>query len=548
MSRTNLEFLFQVAAPTSDRGFCTLPRAEELFPPFGDHLSKATSTTAGELGISARREDPNNGPAGGKRSENTSSTNGKDSRTESSQSNTSPVAHEATTDRDESEADESQSSEISSETGTNNSEIASAEILKPEQDGEAEDDKSEELDEAPAVAVEVNLNKIAVIAATNDTLPETDVAAEGEIQHEAEAGDLNSKLNPEHPATGLKANATLTEEFVEKVKQVDLSADPIDSSTIAKPVKTVRPAKAVTEKAKHESNCQPVEPTQNSDVSDELSGSPLESVETSKQADESSNGGQSLNELEQANDSQSGADEPRRDASARSSTRQRVEAETIVNKIATTAVANAVAPHPRDDGAVSESTDRTAPTTSVGALKTEMLADAANRLQSNHRSAKGDGRTDGANEMPRVDPARFVGRVAKAFHTAQERGGSLQLRLSPPELGAMRLELTVKDGVMTAALETETNAARRVLLEHLPALRDRLAEQNIRIERFDVDVRREGSGGQADPRAPQDRQPQQQGHPERRQPAMQPRESAAPRSFAPIALPLTDNPGINLVA
>jgi flagellar hook-length control protein FliK len=112
----------------------------------------------------------------------------------------------------------------------------------------------------------------------------------------------------------------------------------------------------------------------------------------------------------------------------------------------------------------------------------------------------------------------------------------------------MRLELAVKDGVMTAALETETAAARRVLLEHLPALRDRLAEQNIRIERFDVDVRREGSGGQADPRAPQDRQPQQQGHPERRQPAMQQRESAAPRSFTPIALPLTNNPGINLVA
>ena len=76
-------------------------------------------------------------------------------------------------------------------------------------------------------------------------------------------------------------------------------------------------------------------------------------------------------------------------------------------------------------------------------------------------------------ETPRVDVERFVGRVTKAFHTAQQRGGTLQLRLSPPELGSLRLELSVRDGVMTAALETETQAARRVLLDHLPALRDR---------------------------------------------------------------------------
>jgi flagellar hook-length control protein FliK len=87
--------------------------------------------------------------------------------------------------------------------------------------------------------------------------------------------------------------------------------------------------------------------------------------------------------------------------------------------------------------------------------------------------------------------------VAKAFQMAQERDGKLHLRLSPPELGSLRLELSVKEGVMTATLEAETTAARKVLLDHLPALRDRLAEQNIRIERFDVDVRRD-DGGQAD--------------------------------------------------
>ena len=83
---------------------------------------------------------------------------------------------------------------------------------------------------------------------------------------------------------------------------------------------------------------------------------------------------------------------------------------------------------------------------------------------------------------------RFIGRVAKALGAAQQRGQALQVRLSPPELGHLRIELTIQQGVLSASLETETTAARNVLLDNLPALRDRLAEQGIRVERFDVDV------------------------------------------------------------
>ncbi len=95
--------------------------------------------------------------------------------------------------------------------------------------------------------------------------------------------------------------------------------------------------------------------------------------------------------------------------------------------------------------------------------------------------------------------AKFVQRVAGAFRAAQDRGGEVRLRLSPPELGSLRIELTVKNGALTARLEAETQAARTILLENLPALRDRLAEQDIRIEKFDVDVREESSRGSYDP-------------------------------------------------
>jgi flagellar hook-length control protein FliK len=87
-----------------------------------------------------------------------------------------------------------------------------------------------------------------------------------------------------------------------------------------------------------------------------------------------------------------------------------------------------------------------------------------------------------------VDRVRFVQRVARAFQAVGEDGGQVRLRLSPPELGSLRLEVSIRGGVMTAHVEAETQQARALLLESLPVLRERLGEQNIRIERFEVDL------------------------------------------------------------
>jgi flagellar hook-length control protein FliK len=155
----------------------------------------------------------------------------------------------------------------------------------------------------------------------------------------------------------------------------------------------------------------------------------------------------------------------------------------------------------------------------------------------------------GSNDTPQVNPSRFIGRVAKAFQTAHDRGGTLQLRLSPPELGALRIELHVKDGVMSASLQTENTNTRKLLLDHLPALRDRLADQNIRVDRFDVDVRQDGAGGQADARGWQQQHSQHQPDrsPVRRPVQTQPNLStvAAPERIASV--PATNDAGLNLI-
>lgn len=100
--------------------------------------------------------------------------------------------------------------------------------------------------------------------------------------------------------------------------------------------------------------------------------------------------------------------------------------------------------------------------------------------------------------VSQADRVRFVQRVARAFESVGDQGGTIRLKLHPAELGSLRLEVTVRNGAMTARLEAETSAAQGMLLENLPALRERLAEQNIRVERFDVDVMGQSSGGTAD--------------------------------------------------
>lgn len=108
-----------------------------------------------------------------------------------------------------------------------------------------------------------------------------------------------------------------------------------------------------------------------------------------------------------------------------------------------------------------------------------------------------------------TDQARLLQRVARAIEVAQNRDGPIRLRLSPPELGSLRLEVRVNAGVLSARIEVETEIARTVLLENISALRDRLADQGVRVEQFDVDLMQRQ--GQAAPDGPSDQGEQSAG-------------------------------------
>ncbi len=106
--------------------------------------------------------------------------------------------------------------------------------------------------------------------------------------------------------------------------------------------------------------------------------------------------------------------------------------------------------------------------------------------------------TANGTQNVRVDRARFVQRVAKAFQAMGNRSGSVRIRLSPPELGSLRVDISVRNGMMSARVEAENLTTRNLLLDNLPALRDRLAQQDIKIEQFDVELADRSHGGLPD--------------------------------------------------
>ena len=95
--------------------------------------------------------------------------------------------------------------------------------------------------------------------------------------------------------------------------------------------------------------------------------------------------------------------------------------------------------------------------------------------------------------------------MANAFEAAGNHDGPIVVRLSPPELGSLKLEISIRDGALTAHVQTDNSTARNVLLDNLPALRDRLEQQDIRIERFDVEVQDRSSSGQPQIAGPESR-------------------------------------------
>jgi flagellar hook-length control protein FliK len=66
------------------------------------------------------------------------------------------------------------------------------------------------------------------------------------------------------------------------------------------------------------------------------------------------------------------------------------------------------------------------------------------------------------------------------------RGGSMRIRLDPPQLGALQVTVRVQDGVVTAAFETSSDEATRLLGHSLNHLKSVLESHGVSVDKLQV--------------------------------------------------------------
>lgn len=78
-----------------------------------------------------------------------------------------------------------------------------------------------------------------------------------------------------------------------------------------------------------------------------------------------------------------------------------------------------------------------------------------------------------------------VSRIQDAIETMTSRSQPLRVRLDPPDLGVLQIEISQRDGVTTARLQVESSTTHRAILETLPQLRETLQQQH-QVTRVEV--------------------------------------------------------------
>ncbi|NUN48102.1 MAG: flagellar hook-length control protein FliK [Candidatus Brocadiae bacterium] len=94
-----------------------------------------------------------------------------------------------------------------------------------------------------------------------------------------------------------------------------------------------------------------------------------------------------------------------------------------------------------------------------------------------------------------LQPASVERIAAVVRAQALQGGGRVKLLLHPPHLGALKVEVTVRDGLVLARLEVESPQARHALEARVSELRDALEAQGLSLGGMEVSV---GGGQEAE--------------------------------------------------
>lgn len=98
-----------------------------------------------------------------------------------------------------------------------------------------------------------------------------------------------------------------------------------------------------------------------------------------------------------------------------------------------------------------------------------------------------------------------VARVVRGIRSAvNQRGGSITLRLHPPELGFVRIQMQLQDGAVRAQIESSHPNVRALLDQQLGQLRSALESQGLTVERLVTQTLPAGQASDASSQQDQD--------------------------------------------
>lgn len=88
----------------------------------------------------------------------------------------------------------------------------------------------------------------------------------------------------------------------------------------------------------------------------------------------------------------------------------------------------------------------------------------------------------------RVPSSELVNRLSGLIRQAPKGNSNITLQVTPVELGAIELSISVSNGIVNAKAVAENVDAQRLLLEGLDSLKSRLADQGLTVDRFEVEL------------------------------------------------------------
>jgi flagellar hook-length control protein FliK len=91
-----------------------------------------------------------------------------------------------------------------------------------------------------------------------------------------------------------------------------------------------------------------------------------------------------------------------------------------------------------------------------------------------------------ASPTARFAEANHANIVTSVRTALLPKGGTMQLRLDPPELGALQVSVDVRNGVVNATFQTSNDDATKLLSHSLGQLKTALEAQGVSVEKIQV--------------------------------------------------------------